>query len=113
MGVVIIILIIAGLLLLAIGNIMEIAAAFRISPGWGLAYMFLPGAQLVFTIKHWDEVKKAFVVQLLGVVLTVVGLLCGGKYLKAVGSSLEAEAPGGGAGFRQGLFAGGDDEGKG
>jgi hypothetical protein len=110
MGVVIIVLIIAGMLLIVIGNIMEIAAAFRISPSWGWAYIFLPGAQLFFTIKYWSEIKKAFVVQLLGVALIAVSFVYGGKYLEGVDSSLEAATDGGGASFLQGLFAGEEEE---
>jgi len=34
--------------------------AFRTSVIWGLAYMFIPFAGLVFVVCHWDQVGKPF-----------------------------------------------------
>jgi len=34
--------------------------AFRTGLGWGLAFLFLPFASLVYAIKFWSEVRKPF-----------------------------------------------------
>jgi len=43
-----------------IGGLMVLMAAFRQSVGWGLAYLFVPLASLVFLVVHWQEAKKGF-----------------------------------------------------
>lgn len=57
---------IAGSLVLIIGCIMIIVAAFRISSGWGLAVMFVPFAQIVFHFKHWQESRNGLFVVIAG-----------------------------------------------
>jgi hypothetical protein len=54
-----ILLAIAGLLALT-SSIWLIVNAFRTSVGWGLAVMFLPFGQLIFTIKNWEMAQKPF-----------------------------------------------------
>jgi glutaredoxin len=49
-----------------IGGIMCIAAAFRHGILWGLAYLFVPFANLVFIIKYWSEAKKGFFISAAG-----------------------------------------------
>jgi hypothetical protein len=58
-----------GALVSAVGGVMLLIAAFRVSVLWGLAVIFVPLAQLVFVITHWREAKKAFLVQVLGCAL--------------------------------------------
>ncbi|MBL8606492.1 MAG: hypothetical protein JNL38_04195 [Myxococcales bacterium] len=40
-----------------VGSLWLIVKAFGTSVVWGLACLFVPGAQLAFVITHWDEVK--------------------------------------------------------
>lgn len=110
MGVVFIVLIIVGFLLWAIGYIMEIAAAFRVSSGWGLAYIFVPGAQLIFTFKHWDDLKTAFFVQIGGFLLILGSLFYGVKYLESVDESLGSSGVDSGRQFVEALLSGDEDE---
>jgi len=63
-------------LLLFVGHVMLLVAAFREGPGWGLAVLFVgPIAVMIFTFSHWEEAKRGFLVQLAGVVL--IGLSFG------------------------------------
>ena len=71
MGILFAILTVAGWITLVVGGIMLIIAAFRVSVVWGLCVLFLGPAGLVFLIMHWDDAKKAFGVQLLGLLLFV------------------------------------------
>ena len=56
-----------------IGGIMMVVAAFRQSIWWGLAYLFVPVASLVFVFVHWAEAKKGVLINLAGFVLLVGG----------------------------------------
>jgi len=49
-----------------IGGIMCLVAAFRQGILWGLAYLFVPFASMVFIIKYWSEVKKGFLISTAG-----------------------------------------------
>jgi thioredoxin 1 len=71
MGVLFAILTVLGWLTLVVGCIMLIVAAFRVSVVWGLCVFLLgpAGAGLVFLIMHWGNAKKAFGVQILGLLL--------------------------------------------
>ncbi len=76
----IVIMIIFGLgwLITFIGGIMFLIAAFRERVWWGLAVLFLPLANFIFLINHWDEAKKALFVQLGGVGLCIAVIMIGG-----------------------------------
>ena len=56
-----------GGLMSLVGTIKVILAAFRLSILWGLAYLFLPFASLIFWIRHWPEARE-------GVILSFKGL---------------------------------------
>jgi hypothetical protein len=50
-----------GLILVSIiGSIWMLIAAVRVSILWFLAVIFIPGAFLVFAVRHWDVAKKPF-----------------------------------------------------
>ncbi len=66
--------IVIGCLAAGIGGIMTIVAAFRQSVLWGLAVLFLPLANFVFTVMHWAEAKKGLFVSLAGCGLVALGL---------------------------------------
>jgi hypothetical protein len=63
-----------GWLVGMIAGIMFLVAAFRVSPLWGLAVLFLPFASLIFLIKYWSEAKKAFLGQILAVLVMGSGM---------------------------------------
>ena len=65
---------IAGLALLFIGAIINlyfgiklIILAFQTSLLWGLAYMFIPFASLIFIVSYWDKAKEPFIGMLVGI----------------------------------------------
>ena len=64
-----------GLLLTVIGGVWGIVVAFRRSVLWGLCYLFVPFAALVFIAVAWADAKKAFLVNLAGVLLMAAVLL--------------------------------------
>lgn len=68
----------AGSLIMLVGSIMFLVAAFGESLMWGIGSLCLPPVGLVFIVLHWDKAKKAFLVQLLGAVLATVGKLLTG-----------------------------------
>jgi glutaredoxin len=70
----IIFLLIVSLALTLIGSLMLLVAAFRQGILWGLAYLFVPFAALVFLIIHWREAKAGFFVSLGGFACLVTAL---------------------------------------
>jgi hypothetical protein len=65
-------LLIVGLALFIIGGFMFLVAAFREGVLWGLACLFLPIVQIFFLIVHWQEAKKAFAIQMIGLAIIVL-----------------------------------------
>jgi hypothetical protein len=64
-----------GIILLLLGHLFFIIAAFRESILWGLAVLFLPIVPLIFLIVHWGRAKGPFFMELWGVVLMLIGIL--------------------------------------
>lgn len=64
-----------GSLLMLAGGVWMIVVAFRRSVVWGLCYLFVPLAALVFLVVAWAEAKRAFLVNTLGVLLMASVLL--------------------------------------
>ena len=64
-----------GLLLTLIGGVWGIVVAFRRSLIWGLCYLFVPFAALVFLVVAWADAKRAFFVNTIGVLLLASVLL--------------------------------------
>jgi len=58
--------ILLGLIILLIGSISYLVAAFRAGILWGLGCLFLPPVSLIFLFVHWQDAKKPFLTQLLG-----------------------------------------------
>lgn len=68
-------LMVIGWLFILVGGIMFLIAGFRESIVWGLAMLFLGGAaQLVFLFMHWEEAKRPFLLQVLGMVLFIISV---------------------------------------
>src|SRR5688500_7977308 len=65
-----------GIVALLAGSVMMIFAAFRQHVLWGLAYLFLPLASLIFLIIHWAEAKKGFLVSVAGLAVFAAPWLC-------------------------------------
>lgn len=77
MKVLITIVLCVGSLVTLVGSIMFLVVAFRQSVLWGLAVLFLPFANIVFLIKYWYEAKKAFLIQLAGIGVSISGTIIG------------------------------------
>lgn len=71
----------AGIIIALIFGIILLIKAFQVHWGWGLAYLIIPFASLVFIFKHWDISKKPFLWMILGTVLYVVGFMLLGPSL--------------------------------
>lgn len=74
------ILIIMGLLIAVFYGVIILIKAFQAHILWGLAYLFIPFASLVFVFTHWDETGKPFLYTLGGTFLCVVGAMLGGFF---------------------------------
>ena len=66
-------LVIVGLVLVAIGVLAFVFAAFRESLLWGLGVLFIPPLALVFLLVHWRVAKHGFLIKLWGLALIVLG----------------------------------------
>ena len=70
-----IILIALGLIVALIGGVWGIVVAFRRSLVWGLCYVFVPFAALVFLVVAWADAKRAFFLNTIGILLMASVLL--------------------------------------
>ena len=71
------ILVLAGVLLSFVGGIIGIAQSFSESIVWGLFYLFIPFASLVFLVKFWRQrewLRKAFFMSISGFGLILAGM---------------------------------------
>ncbi len=66
MGTIVVICMVISVVVMLVGGVMMIVAAFRQGILWGLAYLLIPFAALVFLFKHWNEAKKGFFINLVG-----------------------------------------------
>lgn len=64
-----------GLLLCVVGGLWGIVVAFKRSLLWGICYLFVPFAALVFIAVAWSDAKRAFLVNLAGILLLASVLL--------------------------------------
>lgn len=67
-------------LVLVIGGIMFLVAAFSESFLWGIGCILVPFVSLIFLIMHWEHAKKAFFVQLAGIGLLFLGVVLAGSF---------------------------------
>jgi glucan phosphoethanolaminetransferase (alkaline phosphatase superfamily) len=72
-----VILLLFGILISLVGNIIGIVQAFQESAVWGLLYLFLPFAALVFLIKFWARpwVRRSLWAHLIGLAFIVMSLV--------------------------------------
>jgi hypothetical protein len=110
-----------GGLLIFVGNIVGVVAAFRVNVWWGLAVLIVPFAALAFLLVHWRVAWKGFAIMLVGLVaiggsfLVKPALLAGARGIAgkpaparpstAPGGSKPATAAAAGAGVKPELSA--------
>jgi uncharacterized membrane protein len=66
-------LILCGVIVSVIFGLIILIKAFQASIIWGLAYLFIPFAALIFIITHWDEAGRPFLFSLLSIPLVIAG----------------------------------------
>ena len=92
-----VILIALGLLLCVVGGIWGIVVAFRRSVLWGICYLFVPFAALVFLFVAWADAKRPLLVKVIGLLMMAGVLLLpnqgGLGLLKKLPIELEQLAP--------------------
>ena len=64
-----------GGILCIVGGIWLLVVAFKTSVWWGLGSLLIPVVGIVFAIMHWQAAKTPFLIYLVGVVLTVIGVM--------------------------------------
>lgn len=64
-----------GLVIALVGVVWLLVITFKTSVLWGLGSLFIPIVSLVFVAMHWDETKRPFLIQVVGVVLMVAGAM--------------------------------------
>jgi len=64
-----------GLVIALVGLVWLLVITFKTSVLWGLGSLFIPIVSLVFVVMHWDETKRPFLIQVVGVVLMVAGAM--------------------------------------
>lgn len=77
------ILVILGLIIAIVYGFIILIKAFQESIFWGLGCIFLSfPVSLIFVIMHWDDCKKPFLMNILGSIIMIIGIvLGGGSYL--------------------------------
>jgi hypothetical protein len=74
MGVVALIITGLGFVLMTVGGLWFLVAAFRVGVMWGIAVLFIPFANFFFLIQYWYDAKRPFLYHFLGVLLVIVGV---------------------------------------
>jgi hypothetical protein len=62
-----------GIVLLVVGGLMLLWAAFSESIVWGLACLVIPFVSILFVVTHWQAAKRGFLVHILGWVVFLLG----------------------------------------
>jgi len=66
MGPIVVICMVVSVVVMLVGGVMMVVTAFRQGVVWGVAYLLVPFAALVFLFKYWNEAKKGFYINLVG-----------------------------------------------
>ncbi|GGA26399.1 hypothetical protein CYANOKiyG1_42380 [Okeania sp. KiyG1] len=66
---------IIGLILAIVSGIWGLVQAFSEGTLWGVAYLFIPFAFVIFYLKNWSKTKirKNFILMIIGLILSLVG----------------------------------------
>jgi hypothetical protein len=68
-----VLLFIASIILMLIGSVMLLIEAFSAGMLWGFGTLLFPlPVGLFFVVTHWYQAKKAFIMQVIGIVLFFV-----------------------------------------
>jgi hypothetical protein len=62
-----------GLIVMVVGGIGTLIAAFSTSIWWGLGCLLMSPVSLLFLAFHWDVAKNPFFLQLAGLALYFIG----------------------------------------
>jgi glutaredoxin len=76
-------LVLFGLVLIVLGSLVQIVRTFQQSLWWGIAYLVIPGASLVFTICHWARARGSLFCMLIGAAFVGIGAVTNEKGLSA------------------------------
>ncbi|MBY0549317.1 MAG: hypothetical protein K2W95_18725 [Candidatus Obscuribacterales bacterium] len=79
-----------GALLLLGSGIWLIVLAFQKHILWGLAYLFVPFASLVFVCMNWNRAAAPFLISLLAVGLYVGGAFANPEFMKKFQEGMES-----------------------
>jgi hypothetical protein len=63
-----------GLIVCFVSGIWSLVVAFQRHVLWGLAYLLVPFASLVFLFVAWAEAKKPFLIGLVGLLIATIGV---------------------------------------
>lgn len=69
------ILLLVGFLLMSGGTLVLLVRSFQESVIWGLASLFIPFANVLFALCHWDRAKGSFICTILGTGMVIGGAL--------------------------------------
>jgi len=77
------ILVILGLIIAIVYGFIILIKAFQVSIFWGLGCIILSfPVSLISVIIHWDDCKKPFLMNILGSIIMIIGIVLGrGNYL--------------------------------
>ncbi|NEQ77519.1 MAG: hypothetical protein F6K23_33615 [Okeania sp. SIO2C9] len=66
---------ILGLILSIVSGIWGLVQAFSEGTLWGVAYLFIPFAFVIFYLKNWSQrkIRKNFILMIIGFILSLVG----------------------------------------
>ena len=64
----------AGLIMILLGAVMFIVAAFQESILWGIGVLVFPVLQLVFLVVNWSRAKGPFFMQLYGIAFVLIAV---------------------------------------
>ena len=64
-----------GFLILLIGSIGFLIAAFKNSIFWGLGCLLISPISIIFLILYWNDAKNPFFLQLIGIFVVFLGSL--------------------------------------
>lgn len=62
-----------GIIIMLIYGIIILIKAFQESVVWGICFMIVPFAAIVFIVKHWEVCKQPFLRYLMGLVVYIIG----------------------------------------
>lgn len=67
-----------GIGIFIIGGIGLLIAAFRTSILWGATVLLIPPAAIFYLVSHWQNAKKSFKTQILGLLLILISIYLNG-----------------------------------